>query len=298
MVLGIFSMLGVVALWSVTPTLMKIALRSFEPFTVAVMRLTQGGVVLLAVYLVRGGRLRTLIRRSGWLLLGGVGVAVNYLFFSLSLNFTTAGAGGLIAQIQFIVLAVLAAVVLRERLNPFKIFGMVTVVSGIILVTMFQGNIQELFASRSRLGNIVMLASGLGWGVYALSNKALSSRLSNFEILIPMIFLAIPITGCFAVIGRNPQPLISIGSVLAIIALGVLSTGAGFFFVAAGMRRLSAALAGTITGITPVFNLLISHFVLGEPLTTHLIISGILIAGGLAAIVLGEKPAERRESVT
>ena len=289
MVLGIFSMLGVVALWSVTPTLMKIALRSFEPFSVAVMRLGLGAVVLVAGYLVRGGRLRNLVRKNGWLLTGGLGIAVNYLFFCLSLKFTTAGAGGLVVQIQFVVLAVLAAVVLRESLSPLKVTGMLTVITGIILVMVFQGDIQGFFAPKYHMGNFVMLAGGLGWGVYALSNKVLSSRLSNFEILIPMILPAILITGCFAVIGRNPNPVVSIESVIAILVLGVLSTGAGFFFVAAGIRRLSAALAGTITGITPLFNLLISHWVLGEPLTPFLIISGVLVTGGLAGIVKSER---------
>jgi drug/metabolite transporter (DMT)-like permease len=71
--------------------------------------------------------------------------------------------------------------------------------------------------------------------------------------------------------------------------LGIASTGVGFFLISTGMRRLSAGLAGTITGITPLFNLFVAHLVLGEPLSPYLVFSGVLIFAGLAGIVQAER---------
>ena len=85
MLIGILCMFGVVSLWSVTPTLIKIALRSFDPFTIAFYRLTIGAAVLLVAYVVRKGKARRLIQTDSFILIGGLGVTINYAFFCLSL---------------------------------------------------------------------------------------------------------------------------------------------------------------------------------------------------------------------
>lgn len=48
-------------------------------------------------------------------------------------------------------------------------------------------------------------------------------------------------------------------------------------------------LAGTITGVTPLGNLLVAHFALGEPLAPMFFASGVIIASGLAVIVRSER---------
>lgn len=289
MALGILSMLGVVSLWSITPTLMKIALQGFQPFSVAFIRLVLGATVLLSAYLARRGTLKDLFKPNGWALLGAAGITVNYTFFCFSLQHTTAGAGGLVVQIQFVTLAVLAAVLLKERFNALKLLGMGSVIGGIVMVIATQGNLQTAFAADYRFGNLLMLVSGIGWGFYAVSNKALTVERATLPILIPFMLLAAIPTGIGAVIGRSTAPVIPVESIVAILVLGVASTGVGFFLISTGMRRLSAGLAGTITGITPLFNLFVAHWVLGEPLSPYLILSGVLIFAGLAGIVQAER---------
>ncbi len=139
------------------------------------------------------------------------------------------------------------------------------------------------------MGNSIMLVSGLGWSIYAISNKALSDRMSGRELLIPMLFLATLSTGLVALITRNPIEEISAESIAALVVLGVASTGGGFFLIDFGMRRLSAGLLGTITGATPIVNLLVAHWTLGEPLGPSLIVSGLTITVGLALIVQSER---------
>jgi drug/metabolite transporter (DMT)-like permease len=300
MLIGILCMFGVVSLWSVTPTLIKIALRSFDPFTIAFYRLTIGAAVLLVAYVVRKGKARRLIQTDSFVLIGGLGVTINYAFFCLSLNFTTAGAGGLIAQVQFIILAILAAILLKEKFRPLKIAGMGAVITGIIVVLILKGDFRSAFAAQYRLGNSFMLISGTGWAFYALSNKVLSTRRSNFEILIPMLVIGSVLTGISAIAAGGAGPpnaeslTVTPEAIGAILVLGVLSTGGGFLLVDAGMRRLSAGLAGTITGFTPVLNLIVAHFALGEPLIPMLFLCGILIALGLAGIVRSERSSLRK----
>ena len=85
-------MVGVVALWSIVPVLVKLLIPVVDPFTISFLRLFQALAVVLAAYLARGHRLRQ-IRLRWWHLIGGMGVGLNYSLFTLSLSFTTASAG-------------------------------------------------------------------------------------------------------------------------------------------------------------------------------------------------------------
>ena len=92
-------MLGVIVLWGIVPVLVKVLLSFFEPFSIAFFRLSQGWVLVLAVFLVRGQRVRD-IQWNRWHLLGGIGLSLNFLLYALSLSYTTVSTGVLIVQFQ------------------------------------------------------------------------------------------------------------------------------------------------------------------------------------------------------
>ena len=65
MSIGILYMLGVVALWSFVPTLVKLLLPVFDPKTITFLRTAQGLAVTLALLYVGGGRMRAITSSSG-----------------------------------------------------------------------------------------------------------------------------------------------------------------------------------------------------------------------------------------
>jgi len=286
--IGIACMVGVVALWSIVPVLVKLLIPIFDPYTIAFLRLAQGAIVVLAVFFARGHRLRN-IQLSWWHLLGGLGVGLNYSMFALSLSYTTASAGVLIAQVQYVTLAVLAAIVLHERLGFGKIAGMVIVLVGVVVIVGMRSDVSQLLAPHYVLGNVLMLFSGLGWGVYALSNKALVRRAGTLSILTPMLTIGVAITGGLAAthfqLHSSPTP----GTWAAALLLGILATGGAFILVSEGMKRLSAALVGTATALAPIGQITLAHWVLGEPITWGLAGGGVLILGGVLGIMYAER---------
>ena len=70
--IGILCMLGVFALWSVIPVLVKLLFSVFDPFTIAFLRLLQGAAVVSVAFFARGHTLRD-IQWSWWHLIGGLG---------------------------------------------------------------------------------------------------------------------------------------------------------------------------------------------------------------------------------
>ncbi len=281
-------MMGVVVLWSFTPTLVKIALRTFDPLTITFLRLAQGVTVMFALYKLRGGKLRRLFIPDGWILLGGAGVTINYIFFVYGFNFTTAGAGGLVMQVQLIALLVLATVVLREPISAKKLAGICAVVAGVSLVFITGGELGGAFRAKYLLGNAMLVLAGIGWAIYAVCNKALAARRPVLEILLPVLGMALVASAVAALFRFELRAPLTLQAVLTMIALGALCTGVSFILISEGLKRLSASLAGVITSLTPIANLLLAHWLLGEQLYAATLVSGILVIGGIVAIALAE----------
>jgi drug/metabolite transporter (DMT)-like permease len=303
MVIGLVCMLGVAALWSFVPVLVKLLLPVFDPFTIAFLRLSQAWVVVLAVFFARGHRLRD-IRLSWWHLVGGLGISCNMALYALSLSYTTASVGVLVVQVQYVTLAVLAAALLHERLGPGKIAGMALVLAGIVAVVGLRADMAGLLAPHYALGNALMLVSGLGWGLYALANKALIRQARTSLILVPMLTVGTVLVGLLAVIRLqfHSEPAydilnmntLNMNTLAMILALGALATGGSYILVSEGMKRLSAVLVGTVAALTPIGQIAMAHAFLAEKLTLNLAGGGIIVLAGVLCMVYAEKSQVRQ----
>ena len=293
--IGILCMLGVFALWSVIPVLVKLLFPVFDPFTIAFLRLLQGATVVSVAFFARGHTLRD-IQWSWWHMIGGLGISLNFSLYALSLSYTTASAGVLVVQVQYVALTVLAVAVLHERLGAGKIAGMALVLAGVAVVVGAREDVGHLFAPRYVLGNVLMLFSGIGWGIYALANKALAPRAGTAAILIPMMTMGVVVTGALAATHFQLRSEPTADTWIVVLVLGVLATGCAFILVSEGMKRFSAVLVGTLTATTPIGQIALAHWVLGEPVTWSLTGGGILILAGVLGMVYAERFQARQRA--
>ena len=293
--IGIMCMLGVFALWSVIPVLVKLLFPVFDPFTIAFLRLLQGATVVSVAFFARGHTLRD-IQWSWWHMIGGLGISLNFSLYALSLSYTTASAGVLVVQVQYVALTVLAVAVLHERLGAGKIAGMALVLAGVAVVVGVREDVGHLFAPRYVLGNVLMLFSGIGWGIYALANKALAPRAGTAAILIPMMTIGVVVTGALAATHFQLRSEPTADTWIVVLILGVLATGCAFILVSEGMKRFSAVLVGTLTATTPIGQIALAHWVLGEPVTWSLTGGGILILAGVLGMVYAERFQARQRA--
>ena len=293
--IGILCMLGVFALWSVIPVLVKLLFPVFDPFTIAFLRLLQGATVVSVAFFARGHTLRD-IQWSWWHMIGGLGISLNFSLYALSLSYTTASAGVLVVQVQYVALTVLAVAVLHERLGAGKIAGMALVLAGVAVVVGVREDVGHLFAPHYVLGNVLMLFSGIGWGIYALANKALAPRAGTAAILIPMMTIGVVVTGALSATHFQLRSEPTADTWIVVLILGVLATGCAFILVSEGMKRFSAVLVGTLTATTPIGQIALAHWVLGEPVTWSLTGGGVLILAGVLGMVYAERFQARQRA--
>ena len=296
MLVGLLSIAGVVAIWSTIPILTKIVLQYIDPFTLACLRLAQGLAVVLVYRKLRTGKFFGDFKLDWWSLLGGIGVSINYVFFVVSLNFTTVGMGALVVQVQFVTLAVLAWIVLKERFNILKGAAVILIIGGASLAFFQARGVGPSARPEHILGNSLMLIGGLGWGMHALANKATSHRKSISDILSPVLAAGVVVSLVTAIIGFEIRSPLDIRGVLSIAFLGIAATGGGFLLLSVSLKRLNASLTGAITSITPLLNMLLAKWFLNESHPPTLFLGASVVIAGILLMIQADRSASKVRS--
>ena len=295
--LGVFFVVLMAVLWGIIPSLIKIALRTFDALSIPFFRFALATISLLFFYKFRGGKIRPLLKPSRTIMAASLFLSINYILYTFGVEYTTATATGFIVQVQMVALIVLASIFLRERIGFLKLACILMVMAGIYLIFWEGRSIRVVFGSLSSLGNLFVLIAGILWGFYALFNKKLSGQTEAMEILIPVFTIGTIIMGIFAIPQMRFKGDISPSAIITILVLGIVCTGLNFTLLAEGLKRISAITTGVLTNLSPLFVILFAYLLVGERVNVYVILSAVLIIAGSSGIVFIEN-YERKSSGT
>ena len=156
---GAFSVL----VWGTTFVSTKVLLRAFTPLEIMVARFTLG---FLALLIVGKGLMRPQKRwHEGLFALAGLsGVTLYFLMENIALTYISASLVGVIVAAAPLFTALIAAVVLHEKLSKWFFFGFVCAMAGVALVSL--AGVSELHFSP--IGALLGVGAALVWGVYSV----------------------------------------------------------------------------------------------------------------------------------
>ena len=156
---GAFSVL----VWGTTFVSTKVLLRAFTPLEIMVARFTLG---FLALLIVGKGLMRPQKRwHEGVFALAGLsGVTLYFLMENIALTYISASLVGVIVAAAPLFTALIAAVVLHEKLSKWFFFGFVCAMAGVALVSL--AGVSELHFSP--IGALLGVGAALVWGVYSV----------------------------------------------------------------------------------------------------------------------------------
>ncbi|MGC9317877.1 MAG: DMT family transporter [Armatimonadota bacterium] len=141
-------------------------------------------VLLLAILGVRG-RLRRGNTRAMWvrLLVAGVLImGVQQVTFVTGLDLTAAGEGSLIFSTAPIFTALMAAAIGQERIRPANWLGIVAAMAGTAMVIL--GGAGAAHVPETRVtGDLLMLASSLGYALFMVVSKPLMRRYGALKVV-------------------------------------------------------------------------------------------------------------------
>lgn len=208
---------------------------------------------------------------SFWLFL----YAISFSFAYISLQ-TGAGALILFGSVQFTM--ILVGVLSGNRLHIFEWSGVMIAFSGLVYLLM------PGLTRPSLIGFMLMAIAGMAWGFYTLAGKDTRNPLAdttfNFLRTLPLVMILVAVSFRYAEITQQ-------GILLAVISGGITS-GIGYTIWYLALGGLTAVQAAVLQLLVPVIAALGGVIFSHETITSRLILSSLLILGGILAVILGK----------
>lgn len=209
------------------------------------------------------------LKPRDWLILVGqaltAGLLFNVLFFT-GLDYTTATSAGIIASTLPGVLAVLAFIVLGERISQYGILAILLSVLGILIIGL--DNKGASSAQGSLFGDCMIFLSIIPEAYYSILSKQIGKKVtiigSAFVVNLFAFFMLVPFI-VYGLYTSNPStwPAANYGLIL----VGGLSSVSFFVFWCRGLELVPANTAGIFGGVLPVATCIMAVVFLGESFT-------------------------------
>jgi len=274
-------------LWGSSFTVVKIGLRSIDPFWFVFLRFALASVlaVLVCVLTGRSGYLRAFLKNPLVLWLG-VSNAAGFVFQFKGQTMTSASNAALLINASTIFVAVASGVFFRERFGPMKVLAVLVGMVGVLLVT--TGGRPSLGGGAALRGDLLVLTAAFLWTFFILLDKKI---VASGPADVPALTAAmVTVTAVSAlpvalVLGDGGFPAPSPG-LWAVPYTAVLCTVAPFFLWTWGLKRITATTSSVVLLTEVVFALALASMLLGERLSIAGFVGSALI---LAAVALASR---------
>lgn len=249
------------------------------------------GVVLLVPVILlakRRAEVMHLSRRdAAWLAaLAIVGGSVPYVLFFTGLQMTTAATGSLLNHSQFVVVAVLALPLLRERVTGIAWAGLALLAAGTLVGT-------DTGALRLNAGTLLVLTSTVLFGAGVVMARHLLARVSAEVVMSAKMSAGALVLVVYAAAGGHLQGLSSLEPAQWTVALGTGLILVGFTVATTYALRYAPALAVTAIGMaSPAVTIALQLAAGPAPhVTAGAAGSLTLVAAGAVAFLVARRPA-------
>ncbi|MEK9612666.1 MAG: DMT family transporter [Flavobacteriaceae bacterium] len=127
-----------------------------------------------------------------------LGMCINMLMFFKGLQLSTPINSGVIVTLTPIIILILSAFFLKEKLNGAKFLGITLGFSGALLLILYGNTTQIVNAPNVPLGNTMMLINSVSYGAYLVMVKPLTKKYSTVTLMKWMfllgVFMTFPVT--------------------------------------------------------------------------------------------------------
>ena len=228
---------------------------------------------------------------STFLVLGVLNTALYQAFFLFGVRYAAASDDSLVIGIGPVLIALMAAIVLKESLTRLKILGLFIGLAGVATISLLSPNVN---VSNRPLGVSLIFGGAISYALYTVLLRRFinkrradsttgpgpsSLRIIAWVSLLGWLFL-IP----FSLLESPWDYNWTLNSWLGILYLTLFSTIIGYLFYVDGVLQIGASRAAIFGNLVPVFGVLSSYLLLGESLSVWHAASFLLIFLGVIMV--------------
>lgn len=264
--------------WSSSFVALKYAFQTYHPMLVVFGRMVVGSLCFLP-FIPAFSRLNFVRSDIKYLLI--MAICEPCLYFILeakAIENTTASQAGMITAMFPLLVAMLAWVVLKERISRRTQLGFLLAVCGAVLLSLAAQRSE--YAPNPLLGNFYeFLAMVCGAG-YTVALKYLSRNLPALFLTAFQAFVGSLFFLPFVFMSQSSLPEFHLQPVLAVIYLGAFVTVGAYGCYNFALSRMPASRAAGFVNLIPVFSVLLGMVLLDERMNVlQFVACGVVFAG-------------------
>ena len=246
---------------------------------IALTRAAVGTLFLLAVMLFKRQKPGWADIRRNWktLALSGAAMGFNWILLFEAYRYTTVAVAMLCYYFSAVFVIIASPILLKEKLTPIKAVCSAVALVGMVLVS----GVLDGGASFSPLG----VAFGLGAAVLYASVVLLNKRLkdiSSYDTTITQLASAAIVLLPYVLLTENIGSLtLNAEGLGMLVTVAVLHTGVAYAMYFSSLQAIKAQTVALFSYLDPVVALLLSVFVLKEPMTLTGGVGALLVLGAM-----------------
>lgn len=287
-----FKLLLVAAIWGLGWPAGRVLAEEMAPFAAAWIRYVVALVCFAALlWFTKNWVVPT---RGEWkriALIGFFSTVVYQAFFMFGMQYTAAGDASLMITFNPFFTALLAIVFLNERMHWRLGTGLTLGIIGVTILFLYSPNVDIPFDERA-LGDLLIAAAALSWACNSiLMKKAMTTPAPDAtESLSPLqltvwssvvgFLLLTPVVAIETLYVGLPES--NLNGWIALVFLAVFSTVISYVWFADGIKTIGAGKSALYVYLVPPFGIFSGWLLLDEKLGVPLLISFVLIVGGVA----------------
>ena len=259
--------------------------QQIPPVSLAFYRWALATIIIAPIAFKKFKEERTIVFQNWkylfWVSLSGITLFNTFVY--VAGHYTSAINMALIGTTSSPIFATIMAVIfLKERLNAFRIIGILICIAGIILL-LSQGSWEKLASFSFSTGDLWILAGALAFAVYNILVRKKPAGISSINFLFVIFFFGtILLLPAYITELTLTEPVQWNGYVVgSIIYLGLGTSVISFLCWNAALQKLGTGTTVLFGNLIPLFSTLEAVWLLGEKINNIHIISGLLVIGGL-----------------
>ena len=287
--MGYIYLILVALFFSFGGTCVKMIKPFFQPSMITFMRFFVGVLWLLGLKAVKRQPFRSDYKQSlgkkwGWLLFGAVSKFLAYTVENTALSIGVSYGNILVHPVQIVLLTILGATVLKEKMNAAKWTGVICCVIGVLLISWNGMSISTLMEGSLSL-TAMFIVAGVFAGLFIFAQKKvagdfdiLDSNLTMFAAAAVMAFIVPLAQG-----NVLPAAVPDVKCVIAILFFGFV-TGIGFYLNAKAIPLVSFQMVALLQSTMVFFSIAWGILFFHEPVSVWIIAGTLLFVAGIAVM--------------
>ena len=256
--LALLAAFGATAIYGMNHTIAKVVMPHYiGPFGFIMLRVVGACILFwLVSFLIP----KETIERKDFLRIAFTalfGMCINMLMFFKGLQLSTPINSGVIVTLTPIIILILSAFFLKEKLTQFKFLGIVLGFTGALLLILYGNSNKVINAPDISLGNTMLLINAVSFGAYLVMVKPLTKKYSTVTLMKWMFLLGVIYTFPFTItefieVSWETLPFEAIWRIGFVV---VGTTFLTYMFNVYALKTLPATTIGAFTYLQPIITI-------------------------------------------